>query len=138
MKSKLLILLFMFMSSSIVFSQKTKTKTYTIPTPTSKSFVWKKGDGSFVDVKFTYTTSEKISSEILSKFVMEMMVKSSFEIKNKLTFKPLELMIYEDKDKNLKGFTKYSGKNDYGVEKELSSYFDLDKSNGDVKLSFTN
>lgn len=128
----------MFLTSTFVFSQKTKTKTYTIPTPTSKSFVWKSGDGSFVDVKFTYTLKESLSSEILSKFVMEMMVKSSFQLKNKLTFKPIELMIYEDKDNKLNGFTKYSGKNDYGVDKELSSYFELDKSNGGVNLILTN
>lgn len=136
MKTKFFLFLLLCMFSSELYSQ--KNRNYTIPTPSSKSFVWKTGKGTFVDVKFLYSLKEPLNSEVLKTFVMQMMVKSEFQLKNKLSFKPLELMIFEDDEKKLNGFTKYSGVNDFGVEKELKSYFELDKTSSSVTLMFTN
>jgi hypothetical protein len=130
MKNLLLVIITLF--SLNTYSQ---SKT-TLPNFDSKDFVWKKGNDEYVKVKFTYTLEEKLDKEILDKVVMNIMVKSKYVLKNKYSFIPKELMIYKSGEK-LKGFTKYVGKNGYGVEGIMKSYFEFDLE-GNVTLNFSN
>ena len=133
---KLLLVLFLF-QSFIGISQ--TEKTLRLPTSESKDFVWKNGEGTYVDVKFEYFVPKEviIEKEVLDKIVMNIMVKSKFKLKNKLSFVPKKLTImYSEKDGTYSGICLYWGKNSYGVKSESTTYysFTLD---GEIKEIMT-
>jgi hypothetical protein len=133
---KLLLVIFLF-QSFIGISQTEKTTT--LPTSESKTFVWKNGEGTYEDVKFEYFVPKEviIEKEILDKVVMNIMIKSKFKLKNKLSFVPKRLTImYSEKDGTYSGICLYWGKNGYGVKSESTTYysFTLD---GEIKEIMT-
>ena len=130
MKKLLLVIITLFSLNTFCQSK------MTLPNYDSKDFVWKSGNDDYVKVKFTYTLEEKIDKEILDKIVMQIMTKSKYVLKNKYSFIPKELMIYKSEEK-FNGFTKYVGKNGYGVEGIMKSYFEFDLE-GNVTLNFSN
>ena len=120
---KLLLVLFLFQS---VMGISQTEKTLRLPTSESKDFVWKDGEGTYVDVKFSYLVPKEIIIEkkVLDKIVMNIMVTSNFKLKNKLSFVPKKLTImYSEKDGTYSGISVYWGKNGYGVESESTTYF---------------
>lgn len=130
MRKLLLILLF----PVLLFGQE---KELTLPTPDDTSFVWKNGYDEFLDVKFEYFVEEKLEKSVLDMVVMNVMVKSKFELKNQLSYVPRKLSLLKTES----GYTavcEYLGKNAYGTESILKSYFSfVPEGNGDVKLLFT-
>ena len=133
---KIFLLLFLF-QSLIGISQTEKTST--LPSPESKTFVWKNGEGTYVDVNFSYLVPEEITIEkkILDKVVMNIMVKSKYKLKNKYSFIPKKLTIlYSEKDGTYSGISKYIGKNGYGVESESTTYWSFDLE-GEIKEIMT-
>ena len=114
-------------------------KTTVLPTAESKLFVWKAGNGEYVDVKFEYfIEDETIDEEVLKQVVMNVMVQAKFKLKNRNSFMPKRLTIM----KGSSGFTaicKYTGKNAYGTDLESSSYFSfVNEGDGSVSHMFTN
>jgi hypothetical protein len=130
--NKLLFTIF-FLLTFVSFSQK---KTYVLPNYDSEMFVWKGGNDEFYDVKFLYGLEEKINKEILDKVIMNIMVKSEFVLKNKYSFIPKKLSILKVNDKYM-GTSEFVGKNSYGVEGIIKSYFEFDLE-GNVTLNFSN
>ena len=116
-----------------IFSQ---SKT-TLPNYDSKTFSWKGGDDKFYDVKFIYMVEgDKIPKDIMDNVVMNIMVKSKFQLKNKYSFIPKKLNLYDGEDGKYSGYIEYVGKNSYGVESIQKSYFEIDKE-GTVTLLFS-
>lgn len=113
------------------------SQSLTFPQMDSKSFTWKGGNDEFCEVVFKcLVKSDTITDEVLSNIVMNIMVKSKYELKNKYSFVPKEVMIYDNKEGGYSGYSKYVGKNGYGSEGLLNSYFDISKE-GEVELLFT-
>lgn len=134
---KKIITLLLVLQSFLVVGQTEKTST--LPTPESKTFVWKNGEGTYVDVNFSYLVPEEINIEkkILDKVVMNIMVKSKYKLKNKYSFVPKKLTIlYSEKDGTYSGISKYIGKNSYGVESESTTYWSFDLE-GEIKEIMT-
>tara|TARA_B100001287_G_C22631130_1_gene505192 strand:- start:391 stop:795 length:405 start_codon:yes stop_codon:yes gene_type:complete len=110
-----------------------------LPTVDSKTFVWKAGNGEFVDVEFQYfVEDETIEQEVLKQVVMNVMVQAKFKLKIRNSFMPKRLTIM----KGSSGFTavcKYTGKNAYGTDLETSSYFSfVNEGDGTVTHMFSN
>ena len=132
------ILLIVFILQSFIGISQTE-KTTTLPTSDSEMFVWKDGEGTYVDVEFSYYVPEEIiiEKDILDKIVMNIMVQSKFKLKNKISFIPKKLTImYSEKDGTYSGISRYWGKNGYGVKSESTTYysFTLD---GEIKEIMT-
>jgi hypothetical protein len=134
MKSILILLL--VLTPTLIYSQINKSTT--LPNQKSKTFNWKGGDEKIYSVKFNNLLEKPIKKELMDNLVMNIMVYSKLEIKNSLTYRPIELSIFENEDGKINGFTKSSAKNNYGVEKMLTSYFEMVNDSGSVKLLFTN
>jgi hypothetical protein len=137
MKKLLLIILVTLLFNPICFSQ---TK---LPTIKSKSFTWEEKEQSKTfKLEFSYLLNDVlIPQDRLNMLVMNAIVKSKFKLKNKLTFKPIEVgffkTIVNDKEE-LFIIVKYSGKNDYGVEQLYKSYFVFkNEGEGTIEHSFT-
>lgn len=137
MKKILLVILVTLLFNSICFSQ---TK---LPTIKSKSFTWEEKEQSKTfKLEFSYLLNDVlIPQERLNMLVMNAIIKSKFKLKNKLTFKPIEVgffkTIVNDKEE-LFIIVKYTGKNDYGVEQLYESYFVFkNEGEGTIEHSFT-
>lgn len=131
MKKLFLLLLFLPL---VILGQENTT---TLPTHDSKTFVWKSGDDKFVDVKFDYYIDNKIKQEVLDKIVMNIMVQSKFNLKNKYSFVPKKLTLTKT-DSGYSGVCEYVGKNGYGVESINKTYYSfVDEGDGKVKKLFT-
>lgn len=137
MKKILLVILVTLLFNSICFSQ---TK---LPTIKSKSFTWEeKEQNKTFKLEFSYLLNDVlIPQDRLNTLVMNAIIKSKFKLKNKLTFKPIEVgffkTIVNDKEE-LFIIVKYIGKNDYGVEQLYESYFVFkNEGEGTIEHSFT-
>ena len=109
----------------------------TLPNYDSKTFSWEGGDENHYDVKFTYMVEgDKIPKDVMDNVVMNIMVKSKFQLKNKYSYVPKKLNIYDGEDGKYSGYCEYVGKNSYGTELIQKSYYEIDKE-GTVKLLFT-
>tara|TARA_E500000178_G_C16712459_1_gene613313 strand:+ start:169 stop:564 length:396 start_codon:yes stop_codon:yes gene_type:complete len=130
MRKLILILLFPI----LLFGQE---REQTIPTPDDTTFVWKNGYEDLVDVKFEYLLQEKIDEEVLFYVVINVMTTSSLELKNRLSFVPRKLTLFKSED-GYRAITEYIGKNAYGTESLLKSYFSfIPEGIGDVELLYT-
>jgi hypothetical protein len=139
MKKLLLIILVTLLFNSISFSQ---TK---LPTIKSKSFTWEEKEQSKTfNLEFSYLLNDvSIPQDRLNMLVMNAIVKSKFKLKNKLTFKPLEVGFFNvisnsNNKEELFIIVKYTGKTDYGVEQLFKSYFVFkNEGEGTIEHSFT-
>ena len=124
---KLLLFAFIF---SINVSAQTE-----LPTTTSKTFKWEEKEQSKTyEVSLKYLLQDiVITQETLNSVIMNAVIQSKYKLKNRLSFRPIEVMIY-GKDNDLKIYVKYSGKNAYGVESLSESYFDF-KNEGDGSVN---
>ena len=105
-----------------------------LPTKHSKKFTWeetKQGKTFDVSFKFGLEVGE-IPKHRLESVVMNAIIKCKYQLKNILTFRPIEVMIY-GKENDLKVYVEYSGKNANGIESIAKSYFDF-KNEGDGSL----
>ena len=108
--------------------------TLKMPTSTIEctSFNWKNGEGVYVEVEFQYYVKDdevavKLTEKQFSEAVMNVMIKSKFTCKNKISFVPKQLMIMSNKEKT--GYTMIStmwANNSYGSKGEHKAYFSLD------------
>lgn len=111
-----------------------------LPTKESKKFTWEESkQGKTFTVAFKYGLDVgNIPQERLNSVIMNAIIKSKYQLKNTLSFRPIEVMVYGD-NKELKLVVEYSGKNSYGAESSLKSFFDFkNEGDGDVRLIFTN
>jgi len=109
----------------------------TIPTFDDKSFTWKNGKDEYVLVAFlTNMTSDDITAEKFRSVVMNIMVKSKYQLKNKVSFIPKKLNLLKMDDGTFSSTSTYLGANSYGAESESKSYFGFD-SEGNVEFKFT-
>lgn len=139
MKKLLLIILVTLLFNSICFSQ---TK---LPTIKSKSFTWEEKEQSKTfNLEFSYLLNDVlIPQNRLNMLVMNAIVKSKFKLKNKLTFKPIEVGFFKvisnsNNKEELFIIVKYTGKTDYGVEQLFKSYFVFkNEGEGTIEHSFT-
>lgn len=139
MKKLLLIILVTLLFNSICFSQ---TK---LPTIKSKSFTWEeKEQNKTFNLEFSYLLNDvSIPQNRLNMLVMNAIVKSKFKLKNKLTFKPIEVGFFKvisnsNNKEELFIIVKYTGKTDYGVEQLFKSYFVFkNEGEGTIEHSFT-
>ena len=132
LKSITLILLFGMLINPI-FSQ---TKT-TLPNYDSQTFSWEGGDDKYYDVKFIYMVEgDKIPKDIMDNVVMNIMVKSQYQLKNKSSYVPKKLNIYDGDDGKYNSCCEYIGTNSYGTELIQKSYYEFDKE-GTLTLLFS-
>jgi hypothetical protein len=105
-----------------------------LPTKDSKKFKWEESkQGKTFEVSFKYGLDVgDIPKELLESVVMNAVIQSKYKLKNTLSFRPIEVMIYGKSD-DLKLVVEYSGKNAYGVESIARSYFEF-KNSGDGSL----
>jgi hypothetical protein len=117
----------------LVFSFNCLSQTL-LPTKESKKFNWEESkQGKTFDVSFKYALKEvEIPSERLNSIVMRAIINSKYQLKNTLSFRPIEVMIYANKDE-LNISVEYSGKNSFGVESLSRSYFTF-KNEGDGSI----
>jgi hypothetical protein len=127
-KTYLYLLAFLFLIGFNCFSQTV------LPTKESKKFSWEESkQGKTFDVSFKYALKEvEIPSERLNSIVMRAIINSKYQLKNTLSFRPIEVMIYSNKDE-LNISVEYSGKNSFGVESLSRSYF-IFKNEGDGSI----
>lgn len=127
MKKKQLcsIILFLFAISFNCLSQTV------LPTKETKKFTWEESkQGKTFDVSFKYALKDvEIPTERLNSIVMNAIIKSKYQLKNTLSFRPIDVMIYSNKNE-LNISVEFSGKNSYGVESLSRSYFTF-KNEGD-------
>ena len=119
--------------SSIGFSQTT------FPTSIDKTFNWEEKDqNKTFNVSFLYGLKEIIiPQERLNNLIMNAVIKSKYKLNNKLSFRPIEVMVYKN-EVELLIFVKYGGKNAYGVESFSSSYYTfINEGEGTIEHKFT-
>jgi hypothetical protein len=107
-----------------------------LPTKGSKKFSWEESkQGKTFTVKFLYgLDTENIPQERMNSVVMNAIIKSKYQLKNILSFRPIEVMIF-GKENELQVYVEYSGKNSYGVESIAKSYFNFkNEGDGNVQL----
>lgn len=95
-----------------------------LPTIKSDSFKWEeKEQKKTFDVNFKYFLKDVvIPQERLNSVIMNAIVQCKFKLKNRLSFRPIEVNIYSTEN-DLNIFVKYGGKNAFGVEMLSQSYF---------------
>jgi hypothetical protein len=126
----LILTLLFFVFSLDCFSQTV------LPRKRSKNFSWEESkQGKTYTVKFLYgLDTENIPQERMDSIVMDSIIKSKYQLKNILTFRPIEVMIFGKKN-DLQVYVEYSGKNSYGVESIAKSYFNFkNEGDGSVQL----
>lgn len=87
------------------------------PNQDSTMFYWKNGYEDIVQVKFL-TSIDSLPEEVWQSIVSKTLVKSSFTLKNKLSFVPRHVAMQPVGDK-IKVYSKFLGKNSYGAESEI-------------------
>lgn len=137
MKKLFLIILVTSLFNSICFSQ---TK---LPTIKSESFTWEEKEQSKTfNLKFSYLLNFSIPQFRLNTLVMNAIVKSKFMLKNKLTFKPIEVGFYNvisnsNYKEELFIIVIYRGINEYGREQLFKSFFVFkNEGEGTIEHSF--
>ena len=114
-----------------------------LPTVKSKKFTWEEKEQSKTfNLEFNYLLNDvSIPQERLNMLIMNAIVKSKYKLKNKLTFRPIEVGFFKVTDNNkdeLFIIVKYAGKNEYGVEQLLQSYFTfINEGEGNVEFKYT-
>lgn len=111
-----------------------------LPTKDSKFFSWEEAkQGKTFNVSFKYLIdSSEIPQERLDTIIMKAVINSKYQLKNTLSFRPIDVIIY-GKENEFKLVVEYSGKNGYGVEIIAKSFFEFkNESDGLLKLLFTN
>jgi hypothetical protein len=118
MRKTLLLLLFILTFGTNVFAQTT------FPALTSKNFTWEeKEQEKTFDVSFLPSLKNtEIPPERLRSIIMNAVIKSKYKLKNRLSFRPIEVMIYDGKE-DFVVYVKYAGKNAYGADNISESYF---------------
>jgi hypothetical protein len=119
MKKTLLLFCLLFTLQS--YSQKEST----IPSPKDTFFYWKNGNDKIVKVKYSHLMENVIDKEIHKNVVINVMVKSKLLVKNKLTYVPISLTLFNDSEKNY-ATAVFRAKNSFGVETEHTEYYIFD------------
>jgi hypothetical protein len=130
------LLLFTFLAFLFNLNCYSQTK---LPTIKSSKFSWEeKEQNKTFEVEFKYLVEDIIiPQERLNSVIMNAIIKCKYQLKNKLTFRPIELNIYKTDD-NFTVFVKYVGKNTYGVESLSQSYFTFKNEDEiNIELLFT-
>jgi hypothetical protein len=110
-----------------------------LPKSNDVDFVWKMGDGTYKTVEFNNLLEDKteLSDDVLSKVVMNAMVQSRFQLKNKNSFVGTRLNILKT-DSGFSCVTYYTGTNAYGTVMEQQTYFKfVNEGDGQVTKMFT-
>ncbi len=136
MKNLLLLLSILFLSTTS-YSQDKILKESTLPTKESKSFVWKDGGGDYVEVKFNYFLPAEVvfDKDVMDDVVMNILIKSKYSLKNKLTYVPVKLSLMESSGVYV-GLLDFIGSNAYGVPGEVTGSFDFDLEGNLVEKGF--
>ncbi len=103
-----------------------KNERISVPLKTDTSFNWKDGYGKIVKVQFENYLKGDIDNEVFKKLIMELMVKSEYSLKNKLSFVPIRLTLM-GKNNDFSAISVIRGVNSYGAESELKIYYKFDK-----------
>jgi hypothetical protein len=114
-----------------IFSQKAKKpsmststpKRISIPKKTDTFFWWKNGMDEIVKVDYLDGLEGVFADSTRERIIMIAMVKSSAKIKNRLSATPKKLILYKIDENEYGASTLYYAQNDFGVLKELNSYF---------------
>jgi hypothetical protein len=132
--------IFIFSILILGFISQAQTK---LPTVKSKSFTWQeKEQNKTFNLKFNYLLNDvSIPQERLNTLIMNAIIESKYKLKNKLTFRPLEVGFFKTTENNKEDLfiiVKYAGKNEFGVEQLLQSYFTfINEGEGKVEFKFT-
>jgi hypothetical protein len=135
LKKTFIIIIFVF-----GFNLEAQTK---LPTINSKNFTWEeKEQTKTFKLTFSYLLNDvSIPQDRLNTLIMNAIVKSKYKLKNKLTFRPIEVGFFKttEQDKEeLYIIVKYSGKNEYGIEQIIQSYFSFkNEGEGIVEFKFS-
>ena len=121
MKKYLILLVIVFSITTSNAQQKV-----ILPTPSSKTFFWKDGNAKITETKFSYLIKEELQKELIDNIVMNVMVKSQYKLKNKLSYVPIKLTLMQTDDKYY-AISEYKGKNGFGVESEMKTFFNFNK-----------
>ena len=125
------------LASTINFNCISQTK---LPNIKTDKFAWEEKDqNKTYTVAFKYFIKDvEIPQDRLNTIIMNAIIKSKYKLKNMLSFRPIEVNIYNS-DSDLNIFVKYAGKNAYGVESLSQSYFIFkNEGDGNVDHLFTN
>lgn len=120
MKNIFLLIILILGSNSIA-----QTK---MPKNADKTFVWAENDqNKNFKISFNYLLKDyNIPQQKLDIIIMTAIVKSKFKLKNKLSFKPIEVGIINWEDR-FGVIVEYSGKNEYGSDNVYLSLFSFTK-----------
>lgn len=91
------------------------------------SLNWKNGEGTYVKVDFVYKTTAKVPEARWRELIMDIMIKSKFRCKNKLSFVPKKLVFMSDEDTG--GYSAILTQwcsNAYGTPSEVMVFFIMD------------
>lgn len=113
------------------FSQKAKKpsvststpKKISIPKESDAFFWWKNGMDKIVKVDFLDDLEGVFADSTRQTIIITAMVKSTLKIKNKLSAVPKKLILFKIDENEYGASTLYYAQNDFGVLKELNSYF---------------
>lgn len=114
-----------------IFSQKAKKpsvststpKKISIPKKTDTFFWWQNGMNEIVKVDFLDGLNGAFADSTRQTIIITVMVKSEAKIKNKLSAIPKKLILFKVDDSEYGASTLYYAQNDFGVLKELNTYF---------------
>jgi hypothetical protein len=95
----------------------------TIPKKSDTFFWWKNGLEEIVKVDFLDGLEGVFADSTRQTIIINAMVKSNAKIKNRLTAIPKKLILYKMNENEYGASTLYFAQNDFGVLKELNSYF---------------
>ncbi len=98
-------------------------KKITIPKKSDTFFWWKNGLDEIVKVDFLDGLEGAFADSTRQTIIITAMVKSSAKIKNRLSAVPKKLILYKMDENEFGASTLYYAQNDFGVLKELNSYF---------------
>ena len=106
--------------------------------PTSlqdKEFMWEEEDqGETFKVRLLAgELSVNISTKQLQTIVMIGVITAKYELKNTLSFRPIQVLVFES-DGELAMTVKFLGRNAYGTEGLLISYFNVNLLEGEAEV----
>ena len=114
-----------------IYSQKAKKqsvststpKKISIPKKSDTSFWWNNGMNEIVKVDFLDGLNGVFADSTRQTIIINAMVKSEAKIKNKLSAIPKKLILFKIDESEFGASTLYYAQNDFGVLKELKSYY---------------
>lgn len=117
--------IFLLLTLIIGFSSIAQTK---MPKIADKTFVWaEKEQNKNFKISFNYLIKDYIiPQKKLDIIIMNAIVKCKFKLKNKLSFKPIEIGIINWEDR-FGVIVEFSGKNEYGLDDVYLSLFSFTK-----------